>query len=399
MTEQVPAGKKTIASAFAKFILRNVPEKLWSRVAEDRQAPGSLHLQKVDPPKIGLEIELDQMPPKIEANAPDLPASLKGQFNELWQKEIKKLLDQQDGRITQLEEDLLRLSEVFYEAYEKITEDPDRFEEHEIDDDWLSRFIKYASEIRDEDILEILARALADAATRPKSKLSPKALDTLRFFQQDTFANFKASAGLIASLRQVPIQLFDNEDRLGIVDFNLEAMIEMGLLKIETTSVYSLLFGDVILNFKYKSSERFAFETIKLTTVGTEILNLTDANFRDLPSALSMSAAKGQLASLQQAVQLSSAMVRNVALCLLQEMGNRWAIESSILLRTGSGNKLVYSGERAEMANKFKISVDETNLIELDDKQAKATLLDILQEFEGFDEYQLPAIIEAESHN
>lgn len=160
-----------------------------------------------------------------------------------------------------------------------ITEgDPDREQERDLDDDWLRRFFKYVAEVDEEQVLEILAQALADAAIRTKPLISARALDTLRFFEQDTLAMFRYCATKVGLFGMVPQHFVDVLANMNGLALDLSLMIEMGLVKIERRQTLTFPIGDLHLSFSTGPGGHYDIEAVKLAINGLSLGSINPAS-------------------------------------------------------------------------------------------------------------------------
>lgn len=257
-----------------------------------------------------------------------------------------------------------------------------------LSDDWLDRFFRYVADVDEKDVLDTLAKGLAEAATRDKPLLSPRALDALRFFQKDTYDLFSRCSSILSVLGYVPLGFFDDED----YDFGpvqLEHLLENGLAKIETMNYYALPLGDFLINFSYQADERFNFEIVRLTQIGREIAGLINNELREVPKLLSAGSLSGHLLHFQLRNGVTDGVVQRVAQALLRTMSDRWSIETTIFLRSDDANKRVGAAVREKFESPFAIPRPE-NIGNGSDR-----FLDVvLNMFNDFDEYELPVLVD-----
>jgi hypothetical protein len=257
-----------------------------------------------------------------------------------------------------------------------------------LSDDWLDRFFRYVADVDEKDVLDTLAKGLAEAATRDKPILSPRALDALRFFQKDIYDLFSRCSSILSVLGYVPLGFFDDED----YDFGpvqLEHLLENGLAKIETMNYYALPLGDFLINFSYQADERFNFEIVRLTQIGREIAELINNELREVPKLLSAGSLPGHLLHFQLRNGVADEVFRRVAQALLRTMSDRWSIETTIFLRSDDANKRVGEAVREKFESPFAIPRPE-NIGNGSDR-----FLDVvLNMFNDFDEYELPVLVD-----
>ena len=253
-------------------------------------------------------------------------------------------------------------------------------------DEWLDRFFRYVADVDEQEVLEVLAKALSEAAARDKPLMSPRALDTLRYFQPDSYRIFVDCSTLLTMLGCLPLGFFDDED----TDMSaLEVLQEAGLVKVETARYYVLPLGDFICTFTYQHDERFDFEIVRLTQIGREIAGLIKNELRQVPDAIRSGGRAGALLDHQLASGLTDATVRRVAQALLRSMSDRWAIQTTVMMRTPNGNRKVLEVVRGKFQDLFGFSLTETADNESD------RLIDVVARvFTEFDENELPVLVE-----
>ncbi|MDN2583220.1 hypothetical protein [Aquibium sp. ELW1220] len=255
-------------------------------------------------------------------------------------------------------------------------------------DDWLDRFFRYVADVDEEAVLDVLAKALSEAASRDKPLTSPRALDTIRYFQPDSYEIFVKSSALLMLLGCLPVGFFDGDK--GIINENaLEVLLEAGLVKIETSRFYVVPVGDFIITFNYRNAERFNFDIVRLTQIGREIAGIIDNEMRQLPNAIKFSGKVGELLSYQVNGGLTTGTIGHVAQALKRSMADRWAIETTVRIRTKTENKTIFDGFRAEFKDPFAITIAERAGNESD------SYLDaFVRFFDDFDENELPLLVE-----
>ena len=281
------------------------------------------------------------------------------------------------------------------ESIEVLENDPDRNDARTPDDDWLTQFFKYASEVTEQQVLKVLARALADAAIKTRPLISPKTLDTLRFFEPYTYNMFDFGAKYLALFGAVPIGYFEDHHPSAGTDtpFDLQLMVEMGLIALQKQKFLLVDVGDVTLVFTYKNNDRFEFEAITLTHVGKQLAGLIDPAFRALASSTSYNGltSSHELWKFQKRLGISEQEVGRLTQSLISVMSNTWSIEIQCFAKASEGKKIpIFKTERKTVSDPFRLGpVDFPNSVS---EENQSLVRYIIAEFHNFDENQLPYI-------
>jgi hypothetical protein len=266
--------------------------------------------------------------------------------------------------------------------------DPEKSEERVIEDDWLRRFYRYAAEVDERTILEIFAQALSDAAIRTKPLLSPRALDTLRFFEPHTKTMFETCAQAVGAFEALPRGFLENHaGRLGR-DLDLSLLLEMGLLKYEKQSHYLVIIGGFRLHFYFGPAKRDEFELVRLTHVGRSIAGLFSPELRRLGDPLSFPGSGEDLLALQESLALGPETALSLGKSLVAMLSN---VEEVEFLASVDGRDRL-KGAKTRYHDPFGlVPMDLSGLSD----QARALVSCLLEEFGDYDSGQRHALREA----
>jgi hypothetical protein len=276
-----------------------------------------------------------------------------------------------------------------------VEADPESNNPREIDDDWLMNFFKYASEVSEARVRQILLnRALADAAINFRPIISPRALDTVRFFEKESLHTFEKVARHLSLFGAVPRYYFIYDQNIRELRPNLDMLNEMGLIRTDKVDFFTLEIGNFIITFVYGASERFDFDTIKLTKIGRELAGLLDPTTRSLSAAFGFGDSHMDIWTLQQKLNISEQDVKNVAISLISDIGDTWALDIQVYIRKNDKRNPdpVYKFYRANVSDEIKIEIDPKQYFL--DKYNENLARVFLSEFEYFNKHQLPNLPE-----
>ena len=276
------------------------------------------------------------------------------------------------------------------EAVRILASDPANQRARPLDDDWLMRFCKYASEVDEQTILAVLARALADASIRGRPLISPRALDTVRFFEPHTKKMFDYAGRHIALFSAVPSHYFERDPKAKEYELNLPLLVEMGLLKYERSRVFSFNIGEIFFSFTFKPGANFEFDAIKLTQIGSELYGLSYPAARELQSIGGKPLPDARVWPLQTKFAISEKEVAFLAISLIQEMCDQGGLRTCVLHRSMPANRTIYDAERPQANLPFAIELPSD--IEFAEAANKTLVEVFLKEFRDFDQHQLPAL-------
>jgi hypothetical protein len=215
-------------------------------------------------------------------------------------------------------------------AIEFNAADADSADEREIEEDWLSRFFRYVAEVDEKAILDIFAKALADSAIRTRPLLSPRALDTLRFFEAYSFEMFGFCADLIGTFEAVPRGFLERRAGSEGRELDLSLLMEMGLIKYEHQSYYNAIVGGFDLSFYYAPSSREQIELARLTHVGRSIAGLVKPEHRELVNPLAFQGTREEVLALQLALSLTPGAAKDLGKSIVASLASANAIELQV---------------------------------------------------------------------
>jgi hypothetical protein len=271
-------------------------------------------------------------------------------------------------------------------AIEYNASDPDKLGERDIEQDWLRRFFRYVAEVDEATVLEIFAKALSEAAIRERPLLSPKALDTLRFFELYSIEMFEFCANSIAMFGAAPRGFLERRAVREKRELDVGLMIEMGLIKYEGRSFHSTTIGGFELSLHYTPGHREQMESVQLTHVGRSIAGLRNKDHRLIRQALDYQGSKEALLALQQALGISEDVVGDLALSLVADLAGTGALE--IQVRVDRVQRSL--SKKDAFAAPFGIA-DNIDLQGLG-AENRALAERLLAEFDHFDKNQLDAM-------
>lgn len=266
--------------------------------------------------------------------------------------------------------------------------DPDRDNAREIPDDWLKRFFKYAADVDEGTILEVLAQCLAAAAIRSRPILSPKALDTLRFFDLRSYHMFAFSVGAMAPFEYLPADMLESEAAKFSVDLDLALMVELGLLKENRQKFATFNIADMVCTFSYDSGVNSEFRVYQLTYVGRSIADLMDQRAARLSKARNSGAASEELIKLQMSLGLNADLVKSLARYLIAQMADTGDCDITVRSVSRGSEGESFSARRSLPIDEFPLAPMQS--LDFVDANTKELARFFLTEFEDFNRNQLP---------
>lgn len=210
--------------------------------------------------------------------------------------------------------------------------EPDDEPRRRVEDDWLRRFFRYVSDVDDTTILEIFAQALNEAALKKRTLLSPKALDTLRFFDLETLKMFEFCADHIGAFDSLPRGFLERHAYNRGVELDLPLMIEMDLVKTETQSHYLAIIGGFKMSLNYDPTSRDEVSLVRLTHVGRCIAALKKPEHRLLGDPQEFKGASQELLRLQEALALDAKVAATLGRSIVAELANAQSLDLHIRL-------------------------------------------------------------------
>ena len=288
----------------------------------------------------------------------------------------------------QIEDDQHRIEWIGVRSLQIADSDPDRSDAREIKDDWLKRFFRYAAEVDESALLEILARGLADAAINNRNLLSPKALDVLRHFELHSFEMFKFCAAEISRFEALPADMIENRAVKCGSDLDLALMIELGLVRDDRRKHFSLRLGDVFLTFSYDSGVNSEFRVIQLTFVGRSIAALIDARIRKLEVALRELSINKEVRVLQEELGLEKVVVTSFARALIGHIADTGQIDVQARDLRDKNQRTIISTSRKKKSDPFVLS--KIKEYGFGDNYTKMLVTAFVEVFDDFDTNELP---------
>jgi len=281
-----------------------------------------------------------------------------------------------------------RLEQLVIGAGYRLERDADNDKPRDVNDDWLRRFFKYAADVTDEQVMDVLEQALADSAVDERPLASPRALDTLRFFQRRTVNMFRYLSRHIIVFGAVPAAYFDRDPEGKMLDLAL--MMEMGLCKFDRTRSFRFSVGMLTFNFTFKPGERAEHDLIRLTHVGKEIAGLMDSDTRVLQKVSAGCIPNEETWRLQQKFGLSQQTARNLALSLIMDVCDQPGLRVEVYRAKNGTNHSVQERHRESAREPFGLDV-AANLDGLNDLNRQLVQV-LVEEFNNFDEVELPVL-------
>ncbi|MFZ2997231.1 DUF2806 domain-containing protein [Sphingobium sp.] len=219
---------------------------------------------------------------------------------------------------------------VAQKAIEYNAAELDSCEERDVEQDWLRRFFRYAAEVDEKTILDIFAKALSDSAIRGRALLSPRALDTLRFFESYSFEMFRLCAGVVGMFETVPRGLLERHAHNVGQDLDLSLMLEMGLIKNDVQRNLNAVIGGFDLSFYYPPANRAQIEIVRLTHVGRSIAGLMNGAHRELIDPVTFEGSPDALLELQKALGLTPRVAKDLGRSLVATLADADGIEVQV---------------------------------------------------------------------
>jgi hypothetical protein len=195
----------------------------------------------------------------------------------------------------------------------------------------------------------------------------------------------------------VPRYYFTYDQDIRELGRNLDMLNEMGLIRTDKVDFFTLEIGNFIITFVYGASERFDFDTIKLTKIGRELAGLLDPTTRSLSAAFGFGPSHVDLWSLQQKLNISEQDVKNVTMSLISDICDTWAFDIQVFIRRRDKNDSVYKSYRANARDEIQIEIEPKRFF-LDNYNEKLVQV-VLNEFDYFNKHQLPNLPERGQSN
>lgn len=275
---------------------------------------------------------------------------------------------------------------VAQKAIEYNAADVDANEERDIEQDWLRRFFRYAAEVDEKTVLDIFAKALSDSAIRGRTLLSPRALDTLRFFESYSFEMFRLCASITGMFEAIPSGLLERHAHNVGEDLNLPLMLEMGLIKKDVQKHLSAIIGGFDLSFYYPPANRAQIEVVRLTHVGRSIAGLMSGAHRELIDPVTFEGSPDALLKLQMALGLSPRVAKDLGKSLVATLADADGIEVQVRVC----RQQRYRSIKTNYDDPFGVT-DAIDLSGLSD-EARALAAIVISELVDFDTNQLDAM-------
>lgn len=275
---------------------------------------------------------------------------------------------------------------VAQKAIEYNAAEVDSRDEREIEQDWLRRFFRYAAEVDERKVLDIFARALSDSAIRGRALLSPRALDTLRFFESHSFEMFRLCAGVVGMFEAVPYGFLQRHAYNVGVELDLSLMLEMGLIKNDVQQSLNVVMGGFDLSFYFPPGHRSRIEVVRLTHVGRSIAGLVNGAHRQLVDPITFKGTPDALLELQKALGLNAVIAKDIGRSLVAALAD------------GDGIEIQVRVCREQRYRNIKTNYDDpfgvTNAIDLSGLSAEGQTLAaiVISELVDFDTNQLDAM-------
>lgn len=303
------------------------------------------------------------------------------ELQELWLRAIGRTREQ-------IVDEQKRLEWVSTKSISFVESDPDRNKARDIPDDWLKRFLKYAAEVDEIEILEILAKGLAAAAIRSRPILSPKALDTLRFFELQSYNMFTACAQSMANFEYVPVDMLTNSLYVRKIDLDLALMIELGLIKEVRQKFLSYHIGDMFITFSYDTGVNNDFAVIQLTYVGRSISYLQDRRALELGEALLAHKITKSHIEIQQKLGFTPEVAIRLARYLIAMTCDTGNCDIVVRSSTRGNNVPDFSSRRVLPIDEYPIEAMRGP--KFDDQYTNELVEAFIGEFKNFNDIQLP---------
>ena len=177
----------------------------------------------------------------------------------------RKFSDQNSSNII----DVMKLSIDFRD---KIIDEPER----DLAEDWLLRFLSYAASVDDAQLREVLAKALADSLSLERPMISFKAIDTIRFMDEEIRNSFDFVMRNLAISGRVPECYFETRFAGTPADLNVTLLIEAGLIKITRTKNISFFVGNFRFVCSISANSSHYLAVLEFTKIGKEISGIIE---------------------------------------------------------------------------------------------------------------------------
>ncbi|WP_444461064.1 DUF2806 domain-containing protein [Rhodobacter capsulatus] len=266
-------------------------------------------------------------------------------------------------------------------SYSQLTNDSlgERF----VEEDWLLRFFKYAAQVDEASVLDVLSKALAESAMASKPRISNRALDSLRFFDQRMKSDFEFIAQKIAvfGFLHRDHRFGAGEDSKSLDDF--AGLFENGLLKVTRQRHINVDFGHTDVLFSYEPGTTNEFEIVKLTQLGAEIFGLFDERFRQFQHA-KLTQDRAAWASLQAAFGLTSEFSSYLANTTIAYTSDSVGLGVTVLVAQGAAKSAVF--DRVKPPNGGPYGIPANVPTEYLSQGERETLTSFLEQFLHFDQ-------------
>ena len=272
-------------------------------------------------------------------------------------------------------------------AIEYNANDRESLNERSINQDWLRRFFRYVADVDEKTILNVFAEALSEAAIRTRPLLSPRALDTLRFFEPHTHQMFVRCANLVGIFGAVPRSFLERHARTTEWELDLPLMIEMGLLKNESQSYLECAVGRVRVTLSFDPSVKDEIAVVRLTSVGRSIVGLLNKTHRLIGDPTNFKGHLVELFNLQIELGLNADVAVVMGQTLVSELSSSEMLETQISL---DRNRVLVKQEKLNYGEGFGVPLDFYFEDLAQDNSDLASAL--LKEFQEFDARQASAL-------
>lgn len=232
-------------------------------------------------------------------------------------------------------------------------------EDREIEDDWLFKFFRYAGQIDEAALLNVLAKALAEASTHGKPRISNRALDTLRFFDEKSKKDFIYIASKIAAFDFVMREHQFDESAPYLHPDDFQSLFELGLIKISRRRYINIEIADMFISFLFEMGSKFEFEYVELTQIGLEIAGLFDSQHRELALEKTTGNWKNRL-SMQKNFGITTEFMETFAKKIIAGTSDSFDLGIAIWHIDKNGRNLVVNQIRKNPSDKYLIKFKST---------------------------------------
>lgn len=296
---------------------------------------------------------------------------------------MRALTERALGRLkTDLEAEQRIVEQIIDHSVKKIEEKYKYDEARDIDADWLRIFFNYASKVTEQQLMDVLSQALADAAVRGKPIIPNKALDSLRFFDQNSIECFKFVAKVLSRIGSANDNYLEKAANRDRIIFSIDSMEELGLIKYDHSYYRRIRIGNFYLIISCDIGSLFRFDSLKLTQAGQAIASLFNPTWKKLIESYPFGLPDDEFWEAQKDAGIDEIDAEILARTILSEVCDMTRVEFEIFRFENSRMMDVYKVERLEIDQPFGFFFDYEHEISSQNKLAIESFINVFNEFD-----------------